>query len=405
MASPAFFPPSVKERKILVLLYADDLVLLSLNRIGLKRMLHSLLEFSDAHLLQINYSKSKIMVCGKNSRTKHTWHLNGHHLEQVNTFKYLGIHINNNLSWSHHLAYIKLLAIKTLGQLKKFFYSRGGQLVRPFFNLYVVKFLPMILYGSEIWGPVLHPALEKIQNNIFKQILALPKCTPATHIRAELNLPTLKARIDLSYLRYWQKLTTNKSRSLVKLCWEEQLQNGGWATHFTTIATSYDLTDNFLNNLNPRALRNQIFEFEAQQDNTAISSARFSSWFPLFKTNHEWAPYLDLLTKATLCRAYTELRFQVMPSAYLQGRYLGIPYANRLCVSGCKVPEDLIHYMLICPLFRAPRNKFLVPMLTDLTESQSVVFLLSSDQPHIIIATANFALAAKKLRASYVKKL
>ncbi|XP_061444037.1 3 beta-hydroxysteroid dehydrogenase type 7 isoform X1 [Rhineura floridana] len=238
MSSPSFFPPSIKDRKVPVLLYADDLLLLSQNRLGFKRMLSQFQTYCATQCLHINYSKTKIMICGKYSKVKSIWHLNGHTIEQVHTFKYLGIYINNKLSWAQQLAHIKLVALKALGLLKKFFYSKGGQLMRPMSKLYISKILPKIMYGCEIWGPSLRSALEPIQNTFFKQILGLPKGTPAAHMRIELKSPSLMARADLAFLRLWKKFSEANPSSLAKLCWEVQLEKGGWAKNFMPWAFS-----------------------------------------------------------------------------------------------------------------------------------------------------------------------
>ncbi|XP_061447038.1 uncharacterized protein LOC133367169 [Rhineura floridana] len=228
MASPNFSPPAVGNRKIASLLYADDLVLLSQNRIGLKRMLSRLEEYCETHHLLVNYTKTKIMVCGRYSRTKSIWFLNGHQLEQVSTFKYLGICINNNLSWSSQLEMIKLMTLRSNGQLKKFFYSRGGQLLGPMLKIYTAKLLPKILYGVELWGHSVKNKLEVLQNQFMKQILGLSKGTPAAHLRAELGLLSLAARIDLAFLRYWKRSRSLDDSSLIKLCWNDPQGVNDW---------------------------------------------------------------------------------------------------------------------------------------------------------------------------------
>ena len=72
------------------------MVLLSLNKIGLKRMLSKFEQICKEEWLTFNYTKTKIMVFGKKA-PKHNWSLNGHVIEQVHSFKYLGIHFCEKL--------------------------------------------------------------------------------------------------------------------------------------------------------------------------------------------------------------------------------------------------------------------------------------------------------------------
>ena len=65
-------PPSIGNYKIACLIYADDIVLLSMNKKGLKRSLNKLQEFSHLEQLKINYTKSKVMIFGKHP-PKFSW--------------------------------------------------------------------------------------------------------------------------------------------------------------------------------------------------------------------------------------------------------------------------------------------------------------------------------------------
>lgn len=147
---PFFSPPSIDGRKVSILLYTDNLVLISLNKIGLHRMLVKFGSLCKEELLQINYAKSKILIFGKKSKSK--WFLDGHPLEQVSSFKYLGIHLSGNLTWAQHLNNIYLTSARNLGLLKSFFYSRGGQLINPAFKIFISQNIPQILYGADLWG-------------------------------------------------------------------------------------------------------------------------------------------------------------------------------------------------------------------------------------------------------------
>lgn len=110
---------------------------------------------------------------GKNPLFK--WILDGHELEQVSLFKYLGIHLNGNLSWAQQINATTLTSARALGQLKSFFYNRGGQLIIPAIKIFVAKNLPQMLYGVELWRETGKLKLETIKNKFMKQILGSPR--------------------------------------------------------------------------------------------------------------------------------------------------------------------------------------------------------------------------------------
>ncbi|XP_061469509.1 zinc finger protein with KRAB and SCAN domains 7-like [Rhineura floridana] len=105
------FPPSAGSRKISTLLYADDMILLSLTPIGLRRLLTKLDSYCKNEGLQINYRKTKIMVFG-NRYQKHKWSIGKHPIEQCRSFKYLGIYFQDTLAWKTHIAAINSRLLK-----------------------------------------------------------------------------------------------------------------------------------------------------------------------------------------------------------------------------------------------------------------------------------------------------
>ena len=121
-----------------------------------------------------------------------------------------------------------------------------------------------------------------------------------------------------------------------------------------------------------------------------------------FKKDHSRAYYLVNIPAHNLRMALTSLRFKTMPSAMLPGRYSRTPMAQCLCICGNSFVEDLPHYVLACPLYSEPRNRFLSRLLPNSylsSDSDKLTFLLSDVDPYVSYRVALFALAAKKIRA------
>ena len=77
-------------------MYADDLVIFSSSREGLKKSLDASVDFFSKWNLNINYDKTKCITFNKRGdKGKHVFKINGNPIENVKSYKYLGIHISS----------------------------------------------------------------------------------------------------------------------------------------------------------------------------------------------------------------------------------------------------------------------------------------------------------------------
>lgn len=92
------------ETRVNVLMYADDIVLLSPTATGLQHMINRLENYCETWNLRVNLSKSKIMVFRRGGRlgSGSKWWYKGKEIEIVNSYKYLGVNFTSTLSWELH---------------------------------------------------------------------------------------------------------------------------------------------------------------------------------------------------------------------------------------------------------------------------------------------------------------
>ena len=80
-----------------ILLYADDIVLLSQSKKGLQNSLNALYDYCDCWKLQVNTDKSKVIVFNSNGKTfLDEFTYNDSCIETVSHYSYLGIVIKCN---------------------------------------------------------------------------------------------------------------------------------------------------------------------------------------------------------------------------------------------------------------------------------------------------------------------
>ena len=127
--------------------------------------------------------------------------LNSSPLEQVETFKYLGVLLSSDLSWSSHIDFICTKARKLIGLLYRRFYGNVDN--HSLFELYSVLVRPHLEYAAPIWDPHIIKDTNKLES---VQRFALKMCLK----RWDLGYQDL---LDLSQLP-----TLENRRLYLKLC-------------------------------------------------------------------------------------------------------------------------------------------------------------------------------------------
>uniref|UniRef100_A0A9J7YWS7 ribonuclease H n=1 Tax=Cyprinus carpio carpio TaxID=630221 RepID=A0A9J7YWS7_CYPCA len=194
---------ALHDSEVKCLLYADDLVLLSPTAEGLQHSLALLEQYCEEWALTVNLDKTRVMVFQKKARSqgnRYQFSYGGEVLEHSSSYSNLGIEISASGGFS--------LAVKALNEkARRAFYAikaRFGQLklpIRTWIKLYHAIIKPILLYGSEIWGPILKfenwdkNLIERTQLEFAKNILRVNRSTSNHACRAELGLYPLHIEI------------------------------------------------------------------------------------------------------------------------------------------------------------------------------------------------------------------
>ena len=97
--------------------------------------------------------------------------LNNAHLDVVTEYKYLGVVLNNRLTWDNHVQYVVIKANKMLGYI----ISVARDLCQNVkLSLYKALVLPILEYGQPVWHlytSTLVDKLEKVQRRATRIIL------------------------------------------------------------------------------------------------------------------------------------------------------------------------------------------------------------------------------------------
>ena len=142
------------DEKIQCLMYADDLVRMSLSAQGLQQQLDSLNEYCEKWELCVNIKKTKVVIIFGHSNSKEKmppFYLDGRCLEIVSCYKYLGVELHQNLNWTSTSKNLCTKACKAVYKLKSM--SAGLDIPpRKMVSIYDKVIKLIMCCNSEIWG-------------------------------------------------------------------------------------------------------------------------------------------------------------------------------------------------------------------------------------------------------------
>lgn len=195
--------------KLLLILYADDTVIFADNEISLQKALDGLESYCKLWKLNVNCSKTKILVfCGKKPTYKYPFKLNNQLLEHVYSYKYLGITFNFNGKFNNGIKELKDQGRRAMFSLLQ--KSRHLHLdISVQIELFNSLVGPILTYGCEVWGFSCVDIIESLQLEFLKYILHVKKSTPNCFVYGETGQYPLYIHVYSRLIKFWHKLRTD----------------------------------------------------------------------------------------------------------------------------------------------------------------------------------------------------
>ena len=167
--------PKLKDLYVHCLMYADDLVLMSLTEDGLQCKLDKLNEYCKEWGLEINTKKTQVMAMSNSNAEvpSRSMKIGEVTLQWVYTYKYLGVLINSN---GDFLASSENLCIRGWKATFKIKSALKDVDVDPDLKLKLFDTLvkPIICYNGEIWGVLNNVFNSKSISQFWERVGKLP---------------------------------------------------------------------------------------------------------------------------------------------------------------------------------------------------------------------------------------
>ena len=311
--------------QLVILLFADDMILISETVIGLQTQLNSLFSAASRLQLKVNMNKSNIMVFRKGGYlgARERWIYDGCMMRVVNSYKYLGICFSTRLSFYHACQDLVSRAKRALLCIMSKLYRIDCNSINVFLKIFDAQVQPVVLYGTEIWG--LDSSSSVIDNvHLFglKRYLGVDRRTPNDLVYGEVGRFPIQINASVRCIRYWLKLTRMDEHRLPLRAYKmllnlDQRGKTNWVTNVRkTLCVngfSYVWENQGVGCLNAfiREFRQRLIDMRWQiWDDHVNTSDRFSL-YRQFKTLACVEPYIMLNLNRYIRYTLTRFRFGV----------------------------------------------------------------------------------------------
>ncbi|XP_046597851.1 uncharacterized protein LOC124294787 [Neodiprion lecontei] len=370
---------------ILLLLYADDLVILASSPKDLQKKINHLKRYCDNNLLNVNIDKTKIVVCRRGGRPANLkqFHYGDKVIDITNSYEYLGLKIKTS-------GFSRPTALAAINKAKMAFSAVHPTLIKAktdsfecinkLFDSIVVSTL---IYASPIWAIRYLDMIEQVQVEFFKRIFGMSRSTEGALLRVELGRLPLALQVITATWNWTIKILEMEEDRYPKICLRRlmALRNFNSNDKYNWLALFLNQISKFAPELIPALEKLEIETWKAFKHNFLAKLKNHLLQEDRRRANN--AHYLQLQLQRPVAGDKAEIlnrrvNFNVL-KALLQVR-LASKYHFRLAfnqtiykfnpgllcpICNTNQPDTLEHFFFNCPIFEPYRKPFVTSAVTS----------------------------------------
>ena len=279
-------------------------------------------------------------------------------------------------------------------------------------QIFDAKILPILLYGSELWGFSPHSSVIRVYDRFHKYILGLSFRCINNIALGELGRPSFSYFSQVRLISFWLRLLKHNEQRYTKICYNElffQIQNDfnsqNWAgdvkrilysTGFGYVWDNQGIEDSqlFLSEFKQRLL-----DIDRQNWVGEIHKMESLRSYVKFKFENCAESYVLFLNNFSLRRALARFRCCAVDLEVNTGRKNKTPLHLRIC-KFCSLNQidDEFHFLFVCPLLNDLRVKYIPRYYLQYPNDNSIPNLLSSPSASLCKQLSMYIINSFKLR-------
>ena len=397
-----------------ILLYADDIVLLAETDDDLQRMLNCLYRWCSKWRLVVNESKTKVMHIrpSRSPKTETKFRLGQTELDIVESYKYLGIFVDEHLNYNHTATLLSEAGSRALGALRNKIHNVKDIHLGTFTKLFNSGITPILDYCAGVWGFSNYKCLEDVQLKAARYFLGVHKLCPIAAIEGDIGWVKCSTRRKAEIINLWNHLVTlgdhRLPRRILRYDVELMNRNSNWSMDLVALLQAVNMDSDLTSfqQIDPDLVQKKLQMLQQNAWNDLRYQKIKLRNYNLFKGDMTAESYVSLSIKKSYRSYYAKFRMGILPLMIEVGRYYGIPLDERFCPI-CKdcfgnFIEDEFHFLCICSHYHDIRQqlydqvKNCFPLFDRLESFEKFVYLNSNCQ----LQTSTFVAKAMQIRQS-----
>ena len=405
--------------EIFLLLFADDVILLSNTIIGLQNQLDSLKREADRLYLTVNLEKTNIMVfrMGGHLAAREKWLYGNAVVKVTNAYKYLGMIFTTKLSVNAALSDVCKKGKKGVMEIQKS--MRRLSTIDPclFWKLFDAQITPILTYAAEVWGLHDTKQIEKVHTFAIKRFLNVPLHCSNKMIYGETGRYPLFITTYVKCIKFWLKLTRLPMTRICRQAYEMLLlqhETGkqNWVTNVKTVLVGHGFGIVWLcqsvgyETHFVAEFKDRLICCYKQNWHSEMESDEKYRWFYSFKCIFQAEKYLMCITNKWLRGMYARFRLRACGLKSHKQWFSTEQQGDFTCPVCGQEREDEIHFIFHCQAYTDLRKNY--SMLDSHTVQSGINYLralLASKNETKIIALAKYITEAMKVRRNKVENI
>jgi len=357
--------------RLYVLLYADDTIVMAESAEELQLALTSVYQYCRSWYLTVNTTKTKIVIFSRGKVRKYPqFYFGDMVIKVVDDYVYLGITFNYNGLFHKAIN-------KQVGQARRAMFAmltKARKMCLPVdiqCELFDVLVIPILLYGSEIWGHSKLDQVEIFHRKFLRTLLRVHRSTANSMTYGELGRFSLENEINKRLIKFWTRLIQGKQSKLsnltyrlLKSLYDDEIYKSRWIKKIRSILDNCGLTNIWYEQTNvnkiwiTNCINLRLKDISVQAWHSEVDTNRLCINYKLFKVDvgiEQYLIKLDINDRINLCK----YRCGSHKLPISEGRYLADAPVKMCSLCNSQDSGDEYHYVMVCPVFNNSRAKYI----------------------------------------------